>query len=287
MDAHQKSVRYSRLCSRAVRHTLDSGLPRIRALRLAPVFVALALAVVPLSFGTAQTATESKPSPLTLTQVVDRMVADNIARATALESYRGTRTYTLVFKGFPANLYAQMVVDISYTAPNSKTFVVVSQTGPKWIQDQVMSRLLKSEKNAQQGKNRKNVDLNTENYNFSNLEYHPVPDHCSYAVTVAPKTPSKYLYRGKIWINDREFAVCRIEAQPAKNPSFWIRSTNISHSYEKIGEFWLPRKNKSVSALRLGGLATLTIQYQNYKIVAAKPLSSDLTQAASPFTPAP
>jgi hypothetical protein len=234
-----------------------------------------------LSHAYAQATTLGDPGSLTVTQVVNRMIAANSARALALESYQGTRIYTLNYKGFPADLHAQMIVNMIYTAPNTKNFVVVSRTGPKWIQDQVMSRLLKTEKDAQQGKNRKNVDLNTENYNFSNLEYHPAADHCSYRLFVAPKNPSKYLYRGNIWINDREFAVCRIEVQPARNPSFWIKSTTISHSYEKIGDFWLPKRNESSSAMRFGGHAALTIQYQNYKIIAAKALATHPSSLAS------
>lgn len=247
-----------------------------------PQFIlGITLVFAVLSHAYAQAPTLGDSGPLTVTQVVDRMIAANTARALALESYHGTRTYTLNYKGFPADLHAQMIVNMTYTAPNTKNFVVVSRTGPKWIQDQVMSRLLKTEKDAQQGKNRKNVDLNTENYNFSNLEYQPAADHCSYKLSVAPKNPSKYLYRGNIWINDREFAVCRIEVQPARNPSFWIKSTTISHSYEKIGDFWLPKRNESSSAMRFGGHAALTIQYQDYKIIAAKAIVNRSSSLAS------
>jgi hypothetical protein len=67
-------------------------------------------------------------------------------------------------------------------------------------------------------------------------------------------------------VDDRDFAVCRIEAEPAKNPSMWITKTEIHHDYQKFEDFWLPVKNESVSNLRLGGHATLTITYQNYEI---------------------
>ena len=270
-----KRTRSSALC-RSISRTGKLEILKVRCGRFAPAILGIALVFLPLSRGMAQPVGSSDESPLTIDQVVHRMVAENAARAQSLESYRGTRTYTLVYKGFPADLYAQMVVDITYTAPNTKNFVVVSRIGPKWIQDQVMMRLLKSEKDAQQGKNRKNVDLNTENYNFTNLAYSPAADHCSYELQVDPKTPSKYLYRGKIWVNDREFAVCRIEVQPAKNPSFWIKSTKISHSYGRVGEYWLPQKNRSVSATRFGGRAALTIQYQNYRILASRPLDMNL-----------
>lgn len=213
-------------------------------------------------------------SPLSIDQVVDRLVKRNAERANALRSYEGTRIYKLTYQGFPSNLAASMVVRMKYNAPDTKTFTVVSEKGPKWLQDQVLLRLLKSEKNAQRSNARRNVDLNQHNYNFSDLIYdpgkpgQPAADDCSYQLTVEPKTNSKYLYRGKLWVNDKDFAVCRMEVSPAKNPSFWIKSTAITHKYEKIGNFWLPQKNKSVSQIRIGGRATLTIQYLDYKIIA-------------------
>jgi hypothetical protein len=44
------------------------------------------------------------------------------------------------------------------------------------------------------------------------------PDGCAYTLSVQPKIPSKFLYRGRIWVNEKDFAVCRIEAEPAQNP---------------------------------------------------------------------
>ena len=42
-----------------------------------------------------------------------------------------------------------------------------------------------------------------------------------YVMRVEPLRETKFLYRGTIWIDSQDFAVTRIEAEPAKNPSFW------------------------------------------------------------------
>ncbi len=224
-----------------------------------------------------------KPSvpPMTLSQVVDSLVARNVERAKDLESYQGRRTYTVAYRGFPGDLLATMVVDMNYDAPDTKEFTVVSQSGSKLLVDQVLKRLVKTETDAQQQKTRDAVNLNQQNYNFSNLEYQPAADGCSYVVSVEPKHRTKYLYRGKIWINDQDFAVCRIQAEPAQNPSFWIKSTAIAETYKKVGEFWLPAANTSVSKIRIGGSATLTIQYQDYKL----PPPSNVIAHAALFSP--
>ena len=209
---------------------------------------------------------------LNLSQVMDKLVEKNAERADALQKYQSRRFYSLDYTGFPTSLHAEMVVDMIYDAPATKQFKIVSQSGSQWVIDRILKRLLEAELESMSEENRARVALNPSNYEFAGLEHQDAPDNCSYVVAVQPKIPNKLLYRGRIWVDSKDFAVCRIEAEPSKNPSFWIKKTVIHHSYLKIGDFWLPSKNESVSAVRGGGRAVLTIQYQNYEILAARGL---------------
>jgi hypothetical protein len=222
---------------------------------------------------------------LNLSQVLDKLVEKNSERADALQSYQNRRFYSLNYTGFPTSLHAEMVVDMTYDAPATKHFKIISQSGPQWMIERILKRLLDAEQEALSEENRERVALNSSNYNFSGLERQDSPDSCSYVVAVQPKIPSKLLYRGRIWVDSRDFAVCRIEAEPSRNPSFWIKKTAIHHSYLKIGDFWLPSENESVSAIRGGGRAVLTIKYQNYEILAARGLKgSDAGSSSSSLT---
>lgn len=205
-----------------------------------------------------------------LPELLDKLVEKNAERADALQKYQGRRVYTLSYTGFPSSFHAEMVVDMTYEAPAKKEFKIVSQSGSHWMIDRVLKRLLEAEQEGDA--NRERVALTTHNYDFSDLQRQEVPDTCSYAVAVAPRTPNKFLYRGRVWVDSKDYAVCRIEAEPSKNPSFWIKKTDIHHTYAKIGDFWLPLENQSVSAIRGGGRAVLTIKYQDYQIVAARAL---------------
>jgi hypothetical protein len=180
-----------------------------------------------------------------------------------------------------------MVVDMIYDAPGTKQFKIISQSGPDWIIERILKRLLEAEQEAQSEPNRERVALNTSNYDFSGFEHHDAPDNCSYLVAVEPKIPNKLLFRGRIWVDSKDFAVCRIEAEPSKNPSFWIKKTAIHHTYLKIGDFWLPSENKSISVIRGGGRAVLTIKYQNYEILAARSLKGNEPSSSSSFLALP
>jgi hypothetical protein len=82
---------------------------------------------------------------------------------------------------------------------------------------------------------------------------------------VEPISPSKFLIRGKIWVDTAEFALVKIDAEPARNPSFWISRTRIEQTFAKTGDFWLPERNRSESKVRIGGTAVFTVDYGTYR----------------------
>jgi hypothetical protein len=237
--------------------------------------LALFVAPTPIAMIAQAPAAGSAESRLTISQIVDNLVRKNAERAKALEGYRGKRIYHLEYAGFPTALRAEMIVEMTYNAPSSKEFTILSESGSKWIVKHVLKRLIEAEAEAQQTSTRASVELNTQNYEFTSLEQRPDADGCTYVLGIRPKASNKFLYRGRIWLDDRDFAVCRIEAEPGKNPSIWITKTEIRHKYEKIQGFWLPVENQSVSVLRLGGRAMLTITYQNYEINPSDPVKHE------------
>ncbi len=214
----------------------------------------------PVATGTALTAGMTKD------EIVARLSRNNEQRAAALRSYDAKRSYKLVYRGFPSNREAELQVLVHYEAPETKTFNVVSEDGSKLIQTRVFSKLLETEREAAHAENRRETALTAENYSFTLLGSRPSPYGGCYRLGVQPRRDNKYLYRGEICVNAADFAVETIDGEPAKNPSFWTKKTRISHRYQKIGQFWLPASNESVTNVRLGGTATLNIVYSDYEL---------------------
>jgi len=210
-------------------------------------------------------------APLSADQVVDNLVRKNQERAQALLHSEATRVYHLTYTGFPGDRQAEMTVDAIYDRPSSKQFKVVSASGSKLILNRVFQKLLESEKEAAQPEMSAKTLLNRDNYTFALVAYYvPTNGVGQYVLRVEPKSRSKYVYRGQVWVDGTDFAVTQIEAEPAENPSFWTKKSEIHHEYEKVQDFWLPAKNESVSYIRLGGRATLTIEYKDYRVVDAR-----------------
>lgn len=206
-------------------------------------------------------------------EVVTNLMQRNLERATALRAYQGTRVYRLDYHGFPGSRSAEMTVEVKYRSPDSKEFSVRSKNGSQLLIDRVFAKLMQSEKEALTKENQSRVALNNENYRFTLAGYESTPTGSTYVLSVEPVTNNKLLYRGRIWVDAEDFAVVRIDAVPAKNPSFWTKETRIEQVYGKVGDFWLPVSNRSTSAIRLGGHAYLTIDYKDYQITAATPLA--------------
>jgi outer membrane lipoprotein-sorting protein len=210
-------------------------------------------------------------------QVARRLQERNAERTAALNQFSGTRVYHMQYRGFPSDRDAEMVVNVTYHAPDAKEFTVVSQSGSKFVIDHVFKKLLEGEQEAANEENRRNTALTTENYDFTSAGYETTPDGAEYVLNLLPKTKNKFLYRGKIWVDARDFAVVRIEGEPAKNPSWWIKNTEVKHRYVKVNDFWLPAENHTESVIRLGGRAILSIEYKDYKITKASPLPGNET----------
>ena len=212
---------------------------------------------------------------LSTEEIVNKLVRRNLERSRALAAYRGTRTYRLEYHGFPGSRAAEMVVDVSYrvagTKEASKEFTIRSESGSKLLIERVFKRVLQSEKEAASEENQRGVALNRENYNFSLVGQEKTSNGSVYILSVEPRTQNKLLYRGRIWVDAADFAVTRIEGEPAKNPSFWTKETQIEQVYMKVGDFWLPRSNRSTTTIRLGGHALFTIDYGDYQITATTP----------------
>lgn len=225
--------------------------------------------------------TVAQTSPLPVEQVVDNLIRRNQERAQALRGSEATRVYHLAYRGLPGDREAEMTVEASYQSPTTKQFKIVSQSGSKLILERVFKKLLESEQEASQPEMSERTQLNRSNYDFELVGYEPSNTGSQYLLKVTPKSKSKYVYRGKIWVDGTDFAVVRIEAEPAQNPSFWTKKSEIHHEYRKVQDFWLPARNESVSFVRLGGRATLTIEYKNYRVTGTNHTSESLTVASS------
>lgn len=222
-------------------------------------------------------------SKLSLSQVLNKLEEHNARRAAELQEFNGKRVYRMQYHGFFKDRDAEMVVKVHFTAPDSKEFTIVSENGSKFVIDHVFKKLLEAEQRATTGDKRHETELCRDNYDFSLAGYEESPQGPLYVLSLQPKGNNKYLYRGKIWVDAKDFAVVRIQGQPNRNPSMWITKTDFAHEYRKVDGFWMPAQNYTETSVRFGGKSTLSIEYQDYKIIKAPPLHITETARSNRF----
>jgi hypothetical protein len=235
------------------------------------LIVPLAIVMVP-ALSLAQNAAQAPASPtlpsLTPAEIVQQVQRHNQARLDELRQYKALRHYLVEYKGFGHNVDAKMDVEVIYDAASGQNFRIVSQGGSNLLCDKVLKRAVDSEKEASQ--NKASTALSESNYTFIYLGTDTVDGRPAYMLHEEPLKEGKFLTRGKIWIDAADFAVIKMETEPAKNPSFWISRTSINSSSVKTDGFWLPGKTRSETKVRIGGTAVLTIDYGTYQVVPAE-----------------
>ena len=253
------------------------------SLLLRSLVTPLAIAVVP-ALAMAQNAQQNAgqnavlaPASMTASEIVQQVQRHNQARLEQLRQYKAMRHYAVEYTGFAHTIDAKMDVEINYDAATGKSFRIVSQSGSNLLCDKVLKKAVDSEKEASQDKT--STALSEANYRFSLLGTDTVDERPAYILHEEPLTDGKFLSRGKIWIDAEDFAVVKMETEPAKNPSFFISRTSISSTSVKTDGFWLPGKTRSETKVRIGGSAVLTIDYGTYQVVPAETASPHISRA--------
>jgi len=124
--------------------------------------------------------------------------------------------------------------------------------------------MLSEESDASRRETRDGSRITPANYKFNVVGRETLDTGPAYVLAIIPKTENRHLIDGKIWVNAKDYSIVRIEGQPAKSPSFWIKSVHFVHTYTKQGPFWLPLSDNSVTDVRIFGATGLKIDYFGY-----------------------
>jgi hypothetical protein len=200
--------------------------------------------------------------------ILAQVVKKNRERQSALGSYCSDRVYRIEYRGVGGLHVASMDVHAEYRAPGTKHFTVTSQTGSRAFADKVLRRLIDSEEESSKTENQVQMMVSPDKYDATMAGEETVNGTNAWILEVKSKEPSKFTYNGRIWVSQDDLAIMRVVGHPAKSPSWMVNRTDFDSEYQRVGMFWLMAKNTTVSHVRVGGEATLTIDYGKYKVDA-------------------
>ncbi len=208
-------------------------------------------------------------------EVMARVFARDSMRESMGGGYSGKREYVLENRRF--NKRAEMQVSVLCDVGGTKHFDVLAEDGWKSANKHVLRKMLESESETSLPGTRPKTRLVPANYEFRLIGSEYLQGRPAYLIEAIPQRTDKYSFRGRIWVDAEDFAVARVEGQPAKNPSFWTRSVHFVQQYHKSGAFWFPESTTSVTDARIFGATDVSIRYFDYS-----PLSNSARGSANP-----
>jgi hypothetical protein len=201
------------------------------------------------------------------------MMKADAVRHSEMMGYTVLRRYVAVNR----KRRAEMLVRVSCDKTGADQFSILSEKGSRAIRNHVFRRILREEAKASRRGTRKTALLTPANYMFQIMGEQTIGSGPAYVIAVSPKSVNKYSIEGTIWVDASDYSIVRVEGQPARTPSFWVRSVQFVHTYQKVGKFWLASSTLTKSRIWIFGEAQLTIQDFNYTL--APPLDN-ATRAA-------
>ena len=197
----------------------------------------------------------------TLDMVLARMTQARAANQSRLKPYVVTRLYVLAGKE-EDNKKSEVTAEVSFVPPNSKTYNIKDTEG-SGIGERIVRRMLDGE--TQIVKDYGATDYTTANYDFSMVGEEELDGNSCYVIELSPKRRDKTLLRGNIWIDAQTFRIRRMEAEPAKSPSWWLRDVRVAFSYGAVDGMWLQTASEFSTNVRIFGRHTMTSHDVKYE----------------------
>jgi len=204
-----------------------------------------------------------------LETILARMSHAEIQNQTHRRPYSVTREYEL-FGQDRNKARSQVIATITFLPPDSRNYSVRQAEGSA-IGEMIVRRVLGREASIAKGMG--SSGITPDNYNFRYVREEAASGHCRYVLQMLPRRKDKNLLRGTIWVDATTYLIHRVEGEPVKNPSWWVRDVHIVLIYADVGGMWLPTSSEYTARVRLLGPSMMVahdLRYNGLKFERAR-----------------
>lgn len=239
--------------------------PRYRCEKLTASSAALLLVIlfVQASASAAdQTSPPVEPPDLqTLAKRINDAQLDNHAR---VKAYSVTREYK-VFGADAIKPRTDVVAEVNFLPPNVKSYGIQQSTGG--MGEKVIRHILDHEVDAT--RDPRTMMVNAQNYDFDFAGNDTIGGNSCYKLRITPKHERKELLRATIWVDKDSYRIVRLEGEPVKSPSFWVKDVHLVLEFGEVAGMWLQTDTQAMAHLRFGGEYKITSEDLNYDVSRA------------------
>ncbi len=213
------------------------------------------------SLGIDATAETETASP-DLATIILRMAQAREKNRASFCPYVVTREYNFFGKNRDKSK-SRVSADVTFVPPDSKEFAILQTTG-SGLGEKVVRRILESEREI--AKNHGAVDISRDNYGFCFVREEVFKGRRCHVLELLPKRKDRNLLHAQIWVDAETYLLHRLEGEPAKPPSWWLREVRITFLFGEVGGMWLQTVSESTVTVRIIGRYTMVASDQKYKL---------------------
>lgn len=194
--------------------------------------------------------------------ILARMAEARTENRTHLRPYSVTRSYRLIGQE-KQTTRSEVIANVSFVPPDYKQFVIEQAKGMR-LGERIVRQMLEHE--TEIVKDYGSTDMSPANYDFRFLRDEELDGRHCYVLQMIPHRKDRTLLRGQIWVDSTTYLLHRIDGEPGKAPSWWLRDSRIVLSYGYVGDMWLQTASESSADVRFIGRHTMFSRDVEYKM---------------------
>jgi hypothetical protein len=200
-------------------------------------------------------------NPPDLATLIQRITAAQLANRLNAKPYSVMREYK-VFDAGAERPRTQVLAHVTFLPPNVKSYDIDRTTGG--MGDKVIRRILDHEVDVT--RDPRDMIVSGQNYSFEYLGEDVLDGRSCYKLRTLPKHDRKELLEGTIWVDKAGYHILRMEGEPAKSPSFWVKNVHIVLEFSDVSGMWLQTASHASARIRFGGEYNVTSQDMDYEL---------------------
>ena len=212
----------------------------------------------------------------TLETTLARMSQAAIHNQTHRRSYTVTREYEL-FGRKRDKVRTRVIADVTFLPPALRSYRIQRAEGSK-IGEKIVRHVLAGE--AEIVKEHRSTDISQDNYNFGFLREEVAGGQRCYVLKLLPRRKDNNLLRGTIWVDADTYLIRRIEGEPQKSPSWWLRDVHVVFVFADVDKVWQPTSSEFTANVRVIGPWTMRVHDLGYSFSRFAGAGKEPTQKA-------
>ena len=229
---------------------------------------------------TACVGAEPPTRPPSLELIVARMAGALAESRSHLRPYKVVRNYKL-YGNEEEKVKSEVNAQITFIPPDKEHYVVHKAQG-LGLGESIVRRMLESETEILLDESAS--DISEANYAFHFIRQDTFNDRPCFVLKLDPLRKDMKLLRGMTWVDAATYLIQRIEGEPAKSPSWWVRDVHIILEFHDVGGMWLQDALRSTARVRFLGQHSIISRDVDYDYGMDVTITADPRQGSGKLT---